>query len=500
MKHRAGVSEDISKDIPDAGSHTSFIDTLRTQPGYLGTVLRARCYKRYSRSLLFVDQFEELYTLGADRDTREAFVRCLEGVADDPSSPLRVILAVRSDFVDRVAEDRAFTSEIMRGMTLLPPLSREQLREALVEPLAVTAYAFESASLIEAMLDTLEATKSPLPLLQFTAAQLWEMRDREYNHITQHSYDALGGIEGALATHADAVLAGLPSTEQRLARAVFTGLVSEERTRAIVSLDELRTCSGATKERTEDPVERIVRQLAEARLVLMETDNHGAATVELIHESLIDRWPKLVHWLDEDQDAAQFRSRLRTAARQWDKQGRTEDLLWRGQAADEAERWLNLADTTLVDVSARDRAYLQAVVGLAQRSRRRRRQLTVAAIACLSVIAIVVSLLANTRRSSSPVLMCFWLIGALRSAYGPLMTAWLNRLFPEAAKATLFSLYGQADAVGQTVGGPVVGAVARYVSMAVALAGSALLLLPCVGAYVRLSRSMRTETERGDTV
>ena len=90
------------------------------------------------------------------------------------------------------------------------------------------------------------------------------------------------------------------------------------------------------------------------------------------------------------------------------------------------------------------------------------------------------------------VLVCFWLIGALRSAYGPLMTAWLNRLFPETAKATLFSLYGQADAAGQTFGGPVVGGVARYVSMSVALAGSALLLLPCVGAYVRLSRSFRS--------
>jgi DHA3 family tetracycline resistance protein-like MFS transporter len=86
------------------------------------------------------------------------------------------------------------------------------------------------------------------------------------------------------------------------------------------------------------------------------------------------------------------------------------------------------------------------------------------------------------------VLVAYWWVGALRSAYGPLLSAWLNRLLPEHGKATLFSIYGQADALGQIGGGPVVGLVAKTVSIGAALVGSALLLTPSVALYRRLAR------------
>ena len=72
----------------------------------------------------------------------------------------------------------------------------------------------------------------------------------------------------------------------------------------------------------------------------------------------------------------------------------------------------------------------------------------------------------------------YWISSACRSVYGPLMSGWLNRLLPEHGKATLFSMYGQADAVGQTIGGPLVGVVAKTFGIPVGLTLSAALLLP----------------------
>jgi DHA3 family tetracycline resistance protein-like MFS transporter len=83
---------------------------------------------------------------------------------------------------------------------------------------------------------------------------------------------------------------------------------------------------------------------------------------------------------------------------------------------------------------------------------------------CLLGVSASVLTLANVE-GFYLVLGCYWLMGALRSAYGPLMTAWLNRLLPEASRATLFSMYGQADAVGQSFGGPVVGVLARTLTI-----------------------------------
>ncbi|MCG8419609.1 MAG: protein kinase [Proteobacteria bacterium] len=440
----SAATADGSTSDPDA--REAVIGTLRTQPGYLGAALRARCHQRHTRIVLFVDQFEELYTLGTAAQTRAAFIACLEGVADDASSPLRVVLSLRSDFLDRLAEDRAFTGELTRGMVLLPSLGRAQLRQALIRPVEAAGYSFEAEDMVDTMLDTLESTRSPLPLLQFTAAKLWDMRDREKNVVTVQSYRELGGIAGALASHADAVLTGLSAREQPLARLVFTNLVTEERTRAIVSVDELRAMC---PDSAGDTIANVLHHLADARLVIIETDTgKGGSTVELSHESLIDRWPRLGQWLDEDHGAAQFRARLRAAAREWDRQGRSEDLLWRGRAADDARRCLehegrtaghrNRAPATygrrlwratrgrVVDrksrhamqgdlveersgraigdsidsidsvtgLSERDQLYLQAVADLATRARQRRQRIAAAGIATLIAVAILVSCLA----------------------------------------------------------------------------------------------------------
>ncbi len=110
----------------------------------------------------------------------------------------------------------------------------------------------------------------------------------------------------------------------------------------------------------------------------------------------------------------------------------------------------------------------------------------------LGVAASVVAL-ANVQGFLA-VLACFWLLGGFRSAYGPLQTAWLNRLIPEQSKATLFSMFGQSDAIGQVAGGPVIGAVAKTVSIGFALGASALLLLPSVDLYRRALKVVKGET------
>ena len=372
-------------------------EALRHRPGHLGTQLRARCRRAGSdhHVLLFVDQFEELYTLGADPGERAAFLACLEGVADDPSSPLRVVLAVRSDFLHRLVDNRQFMTEVTRGLLLLPPMGRDGLREAVTRPVEAAGHRFEGNDLVEQILDALMGSRSPLPLLQFTAARLWEARDRDRKLLSRDSYRALGGVEGALSAHADAVLATLSAKEQRLARTLLLRLVTPERTRAVVSLSELR-------ELTEDDgaAENVAYRLADARLLLIETggEREGGA-VEIVHESLIEGWAKLRQWLDENEQDAQVLARLRMAAQQWEASGESEGLLWRDRAAKDAGAWLERrraegeADGR-TGLGKREGRYLAAVLALFERARLRRRRQVIGVIVMLSMIASMMSYLA----------------------------------------------------------------------------------------------------------
>ena len=85
-------------------------------------------------------------------------------------------------------------------------------------------------------------------------------------------------------------------------------------------------------------------------------------------------------------------------------------------------------------------------------------------------------------------LVLFWLIGALRSVAAPLGAAWFNlHIHEPQVRATMFSVAGQTDAVGQIAGGPIVGAIGNA-SIRAALVAAALLLSPVLPLYALVSR------------
>ncbi|HET7501356.1 MAG TPA: protein kinase [Kofleriaceae bacterium] len=356
---------------------------LHEAPGQLGAALRAWALRKRRRVLVFVDQFEELYTLGADPDERAAFLACLDGVADDASSPLRVLVSIRSDFLDRLAEHRNLADDLSHGLMLVPPLGREGLRDALVRPVEAADHRYEGPAIVEDMLTVVSAAPASLPLLQFAAARLWTERDRERRLLTRASYQAMGGIAGTLAGHADHILGTIPVGERALVRAIFERLVTPERTRAVVSLGELRELPG-----DPDDVERVAHRLVDARLLVIEARAGDERTVELVHESLIERWPTLVGWLDENRDDAAILSRLRTAAIEWHASGRDDGVLWRDEPARQALAW---HAHYRGELGRRERAYLDAVARTEQRSRLVRRRVIIAIVAVLLILLAVAS-------------------------------------------------------------------------------------------------------------
>jgi hypothetical protein len=356
------------------------VDRLRESPGLAGTLLRGRARQRGGSILLFVDQLEELYTLVPDANERRKFTAALSAVADDTAAPVRVVVSMRSDFLDRIAEDPRFMEELSRGLVFLPPPDRDGLREALVAPVEMVGHRFESPAMVDDMLDALEGTPGALPLLQFACAKLWDARDRKGRLLTVASYDAIGGISGALATHADVVVAAMDPAAQRLTQKVFRRLVTPDRTRAIVELGDL---DDLASDRAE--LARTIDQLVAARLLVVQTRGDGTGgSVEIVHESLIERWPTLRRWLDEDHEDTVFLAQLASVAKQWEAKGRPAGLLWRGEAMEEARRWYGLRPREL---AARDRAYVDAVLALARRGRRVRRGAVIGVFVLLASIA-----------------------------------------------------------------------------------------------------------------
>ena len=83
--------------------------------------------------------------------------------------------------------------------------------------------------------------------------------------------------------------------------------------------------------------------------------------------------------------------------------------------------------------------------------------------------------------------VAYWVAQNAARVSNPIQRAWLNQSLEPATRATLFSVDGQANALGQIVSGPALGLLART-SIPAALAVSGALLLPALAVFYRESR------------
>ena len=91
-------------------------------------------------------------------------------------------------------------------------------------------------------------------------------------------------------------------------------------------------------------INQVIDKLVEAKLVrLTPSDTQSDGQVELVHEALIDNWPRYQGWLEAEQLNRYKRLRLVRDAQDWQTQDRPSDLLWRGQMLHEAKLYQNLS-------------------------------------------------------------------------------------------------------------------------------------------------------------
>ena len=82
---------------------------------------------------------------------------------------------------------------------------------------------------------------------------------------------------------------------------------------------------------------------------------------------------------------------------------------------------------------------------------------------------------------------------AIRSLIEPLSQAWINQGLESQTRATVLSMNGQADAIGQMAGGPVIGWLGKT-SLRLALVAGAGLLLPALGVYAHSLKASEYQT------
>jgi formylglycine-generating enzyme required for sulfatase activity len=334
--------------------------------------------------VLIVDQFEEAFAQCKQPVERQRFFECLRSSLATMPDHWRLILAIRADFYADCQESILW-NDMDSSLLNLPPLSRAQLRRAIVEPARSVGVYLEPA-LVERLIDDAEDQKGALPLLQETLVLMWS-RFLHRHLLTLADYEALGtneltGLEVALGRWADSSLAELRQESQRtITRRIFLRLIefgtNRNDTRRQQYLTDLYTLQD-----DKAAVQAVLEYLVEHRLVTMGHDNvTGLALVDLAHEKLIESWPQLRDWLEAYHAVESQRRSLVLASTTWQENGCDESFLFSGKRLRAVLLW---AQQWTQELGARETEFL-ASSQERDRQIRRRQWILISSVSLISL-------------------------------------------------------------------------------------------------------------------
>jgi basic membrane lipoprotein Med (substrate-binding protein (PBP1-ABC) superfamily)/DNA-binding SARP family transcriptional activator len=311
------------------------------------------------RTLLVIDQFEEVFTL-TEEPERQRFLEAIVGAASEAATRITVLLALRADYYDRPLHHAGFARLFTSNVINVLPMTPEELEAAVVTPAEKAGVVVEPALLAELVGDAAHRPGT-LPLLEYALTELFDQRTKKA--LTLDGYRALGGIRGVLSRSAEMIYDALSPDARQVTMQLFLRLVqlsggaTESRRR--LALAELTSLD-------LDPVvlSSVLDTFGQRRLVSFDRDPlTDQATVEVAHESLFREWSRLAGWIDGHRAALVRHETFNAAADEWEASGRHPDYLLTGTRLAEFEAW---RAEGMLPVSGRLREYLEA--GLARRA------------------------------------------------------------------------------------------------------------------------------------
>ncbi|MEM6284686.1 MAG: TIR domain-containing protein, partial [Chloroflexota bacterium] len=335
------------------------------------------------QTVLYVDQFEELFTLTETEVERQRFIDLLTTAVSESSGTLTVILSLRADFMDRPLAYAELAQLLDNHNVLIRPMDVSDLRDIIIKPAQLQGLTFEG-DLVGDLLFEVRGESGALPLLEFTLEQLYEKRDG--NTLTRAAYNEIGGVRGALANHAETTYQQLPTEQHKqLARALFLRLIEpgateQDTTRRRVPRTDLRFDDA----KVTDTMGDVVDTFTTARLLVA-----GENTLEVAHEALIREWETLGAWLRDARDDLRLQKIINSSAAEWVRQGRSDtyDGLYRGKQLEAARGWMARNTPT-----ADEQGFIQTSVVAEQaalaREAQQQRNLRIARAAAIAVLLV----------------------------------------------------------------------------------------------------------------
>ena len=267
-------------------------------PEFLGAFFEKLSH-RTAELVLVLDQFEEFFILAAQSSQLKAFVDALAICCADENLPLRVVIAIRKDYLSELAGLKQSLPKIFLNEFRLEPMTRAELISAMTGPLVAAAVGVSvEPALQERLSDDLLQGEFELFLLQLYCNSLYSQVGQD-KVILLEAYENLKKSErGPLSDYIqDMVLERLPYRARQSAKRVLVKLISEKNTRQAVLDTALTQQLGLAP----DEYRQVLRTLVGAHLVKRSETDEGYVYT-LTHDSVALEVRKWFAWIQPTSD------------------------------------------------------------------------------------------------------------------------------------------------------------------------------------------------------
>ena len=279
---------------------------------YVNLVLHGR--PDWAELLLFIDQFEELFTLVAPRQ-QGPFIALLVVTAKMPR--VRLVMTLRADFYEASVQRPELAGLLQTGHYPLAAPGPATLHEMVVGPAKWAGLTFEDG-LVARILEDTGTEPGALALMACALAELYDRR--RDGTLTQAAYHSFDGVQGVIRKRAGATYEKLDDSAKASFDRVFNALVEVDPASGIPTRKRARRSAFETP----PAALKFIDAFTQARLLVCSED-----MVEVAHEKLFTAWKTLSDWIETHREHLKAGQDLEEAAQEWQAIGKP----WSGLAA-----------------------------------------------------------------------------------------------------------------------------------------------------------------------
>lgn len=316
------------EEIPTGLLASLYESSLRRSSNGLIEVYKQSGIEKHNNLLILVDQFEEIFRFSKfENNARDgkrdsvAFINLMLKAAKQTEYPIYIVITMRSDFLSDCTEFRGLPEAINEGNYLVPRMTREERKEAILGPISV-ANSQVSPRLLNLLLNDVGDNPDQLPILQHALMrtfEYWKNKDQPDQEVDLVDYEGIGTMEFALSQHADEAYAELKTDDQRrICELIFKALTDKESdARGIRRPCQLEDLCKITNSSRQDVTEVINIFRKQGRGFLMPPIHvplQPETIIDISHESIMRVWNKLILWVEEEGESVKVYLRLSEAA------------------------------------------------------------------------------------------------------------------------------------------------------------------------------------------